>query len=53
MDLTHPDDIDNDLIKYEELNAGNIDQYEVEKRYIDKDGNQGWIKKKVSKLIVQ
>jgi PAS domain S-box-containing protein len=52
MDLTHPDDIDNDLIKYEELNAGNIDQYEVEKRYIDKDGNQGWIKKKVSKLIV-
>jgi PAS domain S-box-containing protein len=41
-DVTHPDDLDLDSRLYGELTAGKRDKYEVEKRYIKKDGRIMW-----------
>ncbi|GAC1431772.1 MAG: hypothetical protein NVS4B1_30460 [Ktedonobacteraceae bacterium] len=38
-DITHPDDIAKDLNLYAELVAGKRSHYQMEKRYIRKDGN--------------
>lgn len=37
-DITHPDDLDDSLIKMKELVAGNIAFFNQEKRYLTKDG---------------
>ncbi|MGL5472108.1 MAG: EAL domain-containing protein [Shewanella sp.] len=37
--LTHPDDLDADVAKFEQMLAGNIDNYELDKRFIAKDGS--------------
>lgn len=42
QDLTHPDDLGADLAQVEQLLAGEIDSYHMEKRYIRKDGQQIW-----------
>jgi PAS domain S-box-containing protein len=39
QDLTHPDDLEKDLAYAEQLLAGEIDAYQMEKRYIRKDGS--------------
>ena len=41
-DFTHPDDTDLDWGLYNELVAGKRDKYEIEKRYIKKDGRLMW-----------
>ncbi|MHA2027236.1 MAG: PAS domain S-box protein [Candidatus Thorarchaeota archaeon] len=41
-DFTHPDDVDTDLNFFEELVAGERDFYQMEKRYIHKDGQLIW-----------
>ena len=41
--ITHPDDVDGDIHNTEELLEGKIDFYEVEKRYIHKNGSIVWI----------
>ncbi len=41
-EFTHPDDVDADLELYRELIAGHRDRYELEKRYIRKDGATVW-----------
>src|ERR1022692_2418881 len=41
-EFTHPDDINLDWKLYSELVAGKRDQYEIEKRYITKDGRFLW-----------
>lgn len=41
-DFTHPDDIDLDWRILEELLAGRLDQCEIEKRYITRDGRVIW-----------
>lgn len=41
-DVTHPDDRGPDLDLYQELLRGNSDHYQVEKRYIAKDGRVIW-----------
>jgi PAS domain S-box-containing protein len=41
-DFTHPDDRDLDWALYSELAAGKRDRYEIEKRYIKKDGQPMW-----------
>jgi PAS domain S-box-containing protein len=41
-EFTHPDDIDLDWELYSELVAGKRDKYEIEKRYIKKDGQVMW-----------
>ena len=38
-EITHPDDLDKDLEKFERLVAGNIDGYRLDKRFIRKDGS--------------
>ncbi|MBI5055753.1 MAG: PAS domain S-box protein [Nitrospirae bacterium] len=40
--LTHPDDADADRRLYEELMAGKRNSYQIEKRYIRKDGQLLW-----------
>jgi PAS domain S-box-containing protein len=37
-ELTHPEDVEVDLMLYRELTAGERDSYVVEKRYVRKDG---------------
>ncbi len=40
--LTHPDDVEEDLARYEELKEGTRDSYSIKKRYIRKDGSVVW-----------
>ncbi|TWU22290.1 Signal transduction histidine-protein kinase BarA [Novipirellula galeiformis] len=40
--ITHPDDLDADLHKTNELLSGKIDSYSMEKRYLCKDGTHVW-----------
>lgn len=42
MDITHPEDIDLDMKQVKLLEAGVIDHFAVEKRYIRKDGGIVW-----------
>lgn len=42
MDLSHPDDLDADLHNLEDLVAGRISAYQMEKRYVDKQGRVLW-----------
>ncbi len=48
QDITHPDDLDIDLAQLEQLRAGAISQYQLEKRYIRKDGATVWVNLNVS-----
>ena len=42
VDLTHPEDVHLDMDNWEKLAAGEIPRYEMEKRYIRKDGRLVW-----------
>ena len=41
-EITHPDDLENDLIQLEKINQGFIESYSQEKRYISKNGSEVW-----------
>ena len=41
-DITHPDDIDLDLIPFRQMAAGNLENYTIEKRFIHKQGHPVW-----------
>jgi diguanylate cyclase (GGDEF)-like protein/PAS domain S-box-containing protein len=43
QELTHPDDLDADLAQVDGLLAGEIDTYEMEKRYYTRDGHLIWV----------
>ncbi|MDP2156972.1 MAG: PAS domain S-box protein, partial [Nitrospirota bacterium] len=43
QDITHPDDLENDLRQARELLEGAINTYSMEKRYIKKDGSIVWV----------
>lgn len=43
QDITHPDDLDDDLELARRLFSGQIDTYQLEKRYLRKDGHPIWI----------
>ena len=45
--VTHPDDVDDDVHMVERLQAGSIDHYVMSKRYITKRGDVIWIKLRV------
>ena len=47
-DITHPDDIALDDGLYRELQAGTRTSYDLEKRYVRKDGGVIWVKLSVS-----
>ena len=49
QDITHPEDLNRDLALLKRLIAGEIDQYQIEKRYLRKDGSAIWISLNVSK----
>ncbi len=46
--ITHPDDLQADLAFLERLLAGEIPNYQMEKRYIRKDGEVIWVRLSVS-----
>ncbi|HZW24078.1 MAG TPA: PAS domain S-box protein [Gallionella sp.] len=48
QDITYLDDLQNDLDFVEQLLAGRIDHYQMEKRYFHKDGHIVWIHLSVS-----
>ena len=39
LDLTHPDDAPRDLVRYERMLKGDLDAYELEKRFVRSDGS--------------
>ena len=41
-DITHPDDVADDIAEVKRLAAGQIDEYAREKRYVRKDGGIAW-----------
>lgn len=43
QDITHPDDLDSDLDQVERLLAGEIPNYQIEKRYSTPDGRLVWV----------
>lgn len=43
QDITHPDDLESDLIYVKQLLNGELDTYSMEKRYIKKEGEIIWI----------
>jgi len=49
-DNTHPDDMDTESHLIEKLVAGEFDHYRLEKRFIKRDGSQGWADLSVSAL---
>src|SRR5207248_11125838 len=42
QDITHPDDLETDLAFVEQMLAGEIRTYQMEKRYIHRDGHPVW-----------
>ncbi len=51
--VTHPEDLDEDLKKFELLRKGELDAYEMEKRYIRPDGSFSWVNMMVSRLKLE
>ena len=49
-DLTHPDDVATDHDLFEELTSGKRSRYQVEKRYVRKDGETFWGRTTASQL---
>lgn len=41
-DFTHPEDLENDTILLKEALKGNLDDYEIEKRFLHKNGKVVW-----------
>src|SRR6185369_10935012 len=41
-DITHPDDLDRDLVQRQALLADEVDHYRIEKRYLARDGGIVW-----------
>ncbi len=50
-DITFPEDLDKDLNLLEQMVAGTIDRYQLEKRYVHKNGSTVWIQLVVTKHI--
>ncbi|MCF7946781.1 MAG: PAS domain S-box protein [Spirochaetia bacterium] len=49
-EITHPDDIDEDLANMQRLKNGEIDEFIMEKRYFHKDSSIVWVNLTVSRL---
>lgn len=48
QDITHPDDLEADLAHVRQMLAGEIDTYQMEKRYFHKNGSIVWVLLSVS-----
>ena len=53
MGITHPDDVQKDLDNMALLNAGKIDGFQMEKRYLHHDGTAVWINMTVAKFKIE
>lgn len=42
QEITHPDDLDLDLVNVRKMLSGEIDSYQLEKRYLHKSGSIVW-----------
>ena len=42
-EITHPDDLDEDMRNFLKLQAGQISSYSMEKRYVKPDGSVAWV----------
>lgn len=51
QDITHPADLHSDLELLRQLSAGDIESYQLEKRYLRRDGSAVWIHLNVSKKL--
>ena len=51
--ITHPDDIDQELKLLDKLKSGEMDSYEVEKRYLRPDGSVVWARGRVTPISFQ
>jgi len=51
MEITHPDDLQADLDKFEQFKTGKIDDYSMEKRFLRPDGSSVWTNMQVSPLL--
>lgn len=51
QDITHPEDLDDDLDLVRKLASGELDAYHLEKRYVHREGHAVWIKLSVSKKL--
>ena len=51
--ITHPDDLEADLIQFKRLQAGEIQNYSLEKRYLKPDGTHVWVSIVVAALKIQ
>ncbi len=52
MRITHPDDVQKDLDNMASLNAGKIPGFQMEKRYLHKDGSIVWINMTIAPVKV-
>jgi len=50
-DITHHEDLQADLDKFEQFQAGEIESYSIEKRFLRPDGTSIWTNKKVAHLL--
>ena len=48
QDITHPEDLAEDIARAEEIIAGRSDRYAMQKRYVRKDGSIVWVNLTVS-----
>lgn len=51
QDITHPDDLHEDLALLQKLVSGELDSYHLEKRYLHRNGHTVWISLSVSKKL--
>lgn len=51
-DITHPDDLEENLENYSKFRAGENNGYEMEKRYIKPDGSEVWVKMIIAPLEI-
>lgn len=51
QDITHPDDLNSDLELLNQLTDNEIDRYQLEKRYVRKDGRAVWASLGVTKKL--
>lgn len=47
-DITHPEDVNLDLVPFHRMASGNLDRYRVEKRFLHKQGHIVWARLAVS-----
>ena len=53
QDITYPEDLNTDLNLLQQLMSSKIDRYQLEKRYVRKDGTLTWVEITVTKQIMQ